>query len=446
MIATTATGRHVLDPWLALLAGDRVWNDDDDPPDAKRRVAGGLELVALTFVVSLLWVVVVRRVGIGGERTPAAMPAAVATVAAAALAVRPATIVLGRRSEPAAFVPRIMWRGLCFLTLAVAIVVQMPGWPVVAAWAVGIVVGADVMLSAWALGIEARPVRWWRHFLLSPLHFGVIGALAAVALMPNYLPHFWSLVGPYLALHIGLVMAVLTSRGLASVSEQLDVELQAARRSAAVQERRHRAHWLHDDVLAEIRLTTLRMQSGVRSSSQIVSDLEELDHRLRIRQLDELYQGDLIRLADIMQPHVRRAQTLGVSFTAMPSLDAAGRRVDPDTGRLFGRAVSVLLSNAINAGARSVALGIDADEHGIQLRVADDAGGFDFERMPPGHGLDHLADEMGRANLTRIGLPGGSLMMADIRVGHVPAAVTAARPVWVPAGAAAPDPHEGPHS
>lgn len=416
VIATTASGHRVLDPWLALLAGDRVWSDDDDPPDAKRRVASGLEVVALSFVVSLMWLVALRAPSNSTAAWGTVTAAGIATVAAGMLAVRPTTTVLGHTSRPAAFAPRIVWRGLCFLTLIVAIAVQMPGWPAIAAWALGIVVGADVMLSAWALGIEANPVRWWRLFLLSPLHFGVIGALVAVALMPNYLPQFWSLVGPYLALHVGLVVATFTSRGLVSVAEQLDREVDEARRSAAVEERRHRAHWLHDDVLAEIRLTTLRVQSGNESPARVVDELEELDHRLRIRQLDELYEGGEVRLADILQPHVRRAQTLGVRFTAMPSLDAAGRRVDTDTGRVFGRAVSVLLSNAINAGARSVALGIDADDDLIQLRVADDAGGFDFSQIPPGRGLDQLGDQLGRDRLVRIDLPGGSLMMADISI------------------------------
>jgi signal transduction histidine kinase len=423
VIATTASGHRVLDPWLALLAGDRVWSDGDDPPEAKRRVAAGLELVGLAFVVSLVWVVVVRRVGQPQEITRVLWPAVVATVAGATLAVRPAQIVLGHITRPAAFLPRLFWRGACFLALLAAVAAQMPGWPMVAAWAIGIVVGADVILSTWVLGIETNPLRWWRHFLASPLHFGVIGALAAVALAPAYRPQLWSLFGPYLALHLGLVAAMLTCRGLISVSEQLEHELDAARASAAVQERRHRAHWLHDDVLAEIRLTTLRVQSGVRSPIKVVSDLEELDHRLRMRQLDELYEGGAARLADVLQPHVRRAQTLGIHFTAMPTLDAAGRRVDQATGRLFGRAVSVLMSNAINAGARTVALGIDADDHVIQLRVADDAGGFDLDQIRPGHGLDQLADELGRDRLRRIGLPGGSLMIAEITLGdsgHAP--------------------------
>lgn len=444
MIATTASGHRILDPWLALLAGERVWSDGEEPPEAKRRVAGGLEIVGLAFVVSLLWVVVVRRSSTPRETAQVLWPAIVATGAAAALAVRPTQIMLGKVTRPAAFLPRLLWRGVCFLALAVAVAAQMPGWPVVAAWAIGIVVGADVILSTWVLGIDANPMRWWRHFLLSPLHFGVIGALVAVALAPTYRPQLWSLVGPYLAMHLGLVAAMLTCRALISMSELLELELDAARSSAAVQERRHRAHWLHDDVLAEIRLTTLRVQSGVRSPVKVVSDLEELDHRLRMRQLDELYEGGAARLADVLQPHVRRAQTLGIHFTAMPTLDAAGQRVDQATGRLFGRAVSVLLSNAINAGARTVALGIDADEHVIQLRVADDAGGFDLDTVPPGHGLDQLAHGLGRDRLRRIGLPGGSLMIAEITIGEPALAPpTTASPPLTPAPTVADTDHGG---
>jgi hypothetical protein len=428
VIATTASGYRVLDPWLALLAGERVWSDGEEPPEAKRRVAGGLEVVGLAFVVSLLWVVVIRASSGPRDTAQVLWQALVATGAAAALAVRPIQIMLGKVTQPAAFVPRLVWRGACFLALAAAVAAQMPGWPLVAAWAVGIVVGADVVLSTWALGIDTNPMRWWRLFMLSPLHFGVIGALMAVALAPTYRPQLWSMIGPYLALHLGLLAAMLTCRTLISISEQFEHELDAARVSAAVQERRHRAHWLHDDVLAEIRLTTLRVQRSEHSQVAVVSDLEELDHRLRLRQLDELYEGGAARLADVLQPHVRRAQTLGIHFTAMPTLDAAGRRVDPATGRLFGRAVSVLLSNAINAGARTVALGIDAEEQVIQLRVADDAGGFDFDHIPPGHGLDQLAHELGRERLRRIGLPGGSLMIAEIDVDAATRSPTAPTP------------------
>ena len=415
VIATTASGHRVLDPWLALLAGERVWIDHDDTPaDARRRVAGGLELVALAFVASLMWVVVFGRIGDGPAMARTVVPAIAATIAAVSLAIRPVQLLVGRGGSPARFLRSLAWRGAAFLGLIVAIAVQMPGWPAVAAWAVGIVVGADVMLSTWALGLTTNPLRWWRHFMLSPLHFGVIGALVAVAVIPGYLPQLWSLVGPYVALHVGLLVAVLTAMALIAVSDQLELEFEGARALAAVQERRHRAHWLHDDVLAEVRLTTLRLQSGERSREQVVADLDELDHRLRVRQLDELYAGGDTRLADILQPHVRRAQTLGVRFTAMPSLDAAGHRVDERIGRLFGRAVSVVLANAVNAGATSLALGLEVDDATVTVRLADNAGGFDLAEVPAGRGLDTLAADLGRRNVQRIGLPGGSLMIVTI--------------------------------
>lgn len=415
VIATTASGHRVLDPWLALLAGDRVWTDHDDaPPEARRRVAGGLELVALAFVVSLMWIVVVGRLSLEREVDHTAVTAIVATLAAAVLAIRPAQLLVGHDGPPAPFLRSLLWRGVCFLALIIAIAVQMPGWPAVAAWVVGIVVGADITRSTWALGLTTRPLRWWRHFLLSPLHFGVLGALVAVAVIPGYLPRLWSLIGPYVALHVGLLVAVLTAIGLMALSDQLRREFEGARALAAVQERRHRAHWLHDDVLAEVRLTSLRLQNGDRSTDETIADLDELDHRLRVRQIDELFASGDTRLADILQPHVRRAQTRGVRFTAMPSLDAAGRRVDERVGRLFGRAVSVLLSNAVNAGAKSLALGLEVDDTAVTVRLADDAGGFELAEAPAGRGLDTLAADLGRHNVRRIGLPGGSLMIVTI--------------------------------
>jgi hypothetical protein len=428
VIATTASGHRVLDPWLALLAGERVWSEHDETsPDTRRRAAGGLEVVALAFVVSLMWVVVVERLGAGRETTRTVVPAVAATLAGATLAVGPTRMLVGRLGAPAPFLRSLLWRGVAFLVLIVSIAAHMPGWPAVAAWAVGIVVGADVMMSTWSLGLTTNPLRWWRHFMLSPLHFGVIGALVAVAVVPGYLPRLESLVGPYVALHVGLLVAVLTAMALIAIADQLRLEFDGARALAAVQERRHRAHWLHDDVLAEVRITTLRLQGGTRSTEQVVADLEELDHRLRVRQLDELYAAGDTRLADIMQPHVRRAQTLGVRFTAMPSFDAAGHRVDEQTGRMFGRAVSVLLSNAVNAGATSLALGLEIDDEVVIVRLADNAGGFDLDEVPAGRGLDSLADDLGRRNVQRIGLPGGSLMIVTIPVAHRPAE---RRPPW----------------
>lgn len=411
--AITAAPR-ALDPWLALLAGDRVWVDEEEIPDVRRRVAGALAILGLGVVVSLMWMSVIQRIGRGNPLPPSQLAAGLATLVSLLLAARPLEVLLGRPARPSAFTVRLLWRAACFLTLVLAIAYQMPGWPAVAGWALGVTIGADVMMSSWALGVQPDPLHWWRRFLLSPLHFGVLGALAAVAIMPGYLPRLWSLIGPYAALQIGLVVAVLTCLALTAISEQLDRDLDAARQEATGDERRYRAHWLHDDVLAEVRLTNLRLQRGDLDATSAAAALDELDHRLRLRQLDEMFATGTIRLADIIQAHVRRTQALGVRFSAMPSLDAAGRRVDEETGRRFARVIAVLMSNAVNAGATTLALGLEAEPETIVVRLADDAGGFDLESVPAGRGLDSLTDELGAGNLQRIGLPGGSLMIATI--------------------------------
>lgn len=414
MVTAISDAPRALDPWLALLAGDRVWADEDEVPDVRRRVASALAILGLGVVVSLMWMSVIQRIGRGLPLLPSQLAAITATIVSIALAVRPATVLLGRTTTPAAFAPRLVWRGACFVLLVLAIAYQMPGWPAVAGWALGVTVGADVMMSSWALGVDPRPLTWWRRFLLSPLHFGVLGALAAVAIAPGYLPRLWSLIGPYAALHIGLVVAVLTCHALASMSQQLESDLETARRDATSEERRYRAHWLHDDVLAEVRLTNLRLQRGDLDAHGAAAALDDLDHQLRLRQLDELFAAGTIRLADIIQAHVRRTQALGVRFSAMPSLDAAGRRVDEEVGRRFARVIAVLMSNAVNAGASTLALGLETTPEQIIVRLADDAGGFDLPSVPAGRGLDSLADELGVGNLQRIGLPGGSLMIATI--------------------------------
>lgn len=420
--AETAAPR-VLDPWLAMLAGDRVWVDEDEIPDTRRRIAAAIAVLGLVFVVSLAWMTVIQRIGLGTPLLPSQIAAMVITLSALALALRPMHVLVGARSRPSGFTIRLIWRTAVFITLIVAIAYQMPGWSSVAGWALGVTIGADVTMSSWAIGIRPQPLRWWRRVQLSPAHFGVVGALAAVAVTPVSQPRLWSMVGPYLALQIGIVVAVLTCLALLAITAQLGTEIDAARREVADAERRHRAHWLHDDVLAEVRLTTLRLERGDLDTAGAAAALDEMDHHLRLRQLDELFTTGSVRLADIIQPHVRRTQALGVRFTAMPTLDAAGQRVDEEIGRRFARVVSLLMSNAVNAGASTVALGLETTDDAIIVRLADDAGGFELENVPAGRGLDSLASELGRHNLRRIALPDGSLMMATISTS------VAARPI-----------------
>lgn len=406
-----------LDLWLALLAGDRVWIDEGERPDVRARASGALEVLSLAYTVLLVWIVVVDRRQIVQEPATLYGAAIAATIVAAVVAVDPLGVALGRMGSPGTFGWRVAWRGAAFLVLLVAVAVVLPGWRAVAALPLGVVAGADVCLTVWALGIQLRPTFWWRRFLLSPIHLGVLGALTAMLLVRSSNDTTWQIIGLYAAMQLGVVVAGVTMAVQDRLSTALIDEETAQRDDVIDAERRQRVHWLHDDVLSEIRLTTLRVQAGDGHRDTVAAELQDLDHRLRLRQLDELLDGGSARLADILQPHVRRAQALGVEITDVPSLDAAGRVVDVPTGRLFARAVSMLLSNAINAGASRIAIRMHVDDCTVLLEVTDDAGGFDFDARPAGRGLDQLATELGDGHVTRIPVDGGSTMQVRLPLG-----------------------------
>jgi hypothetical protein len=406
---------------LALLAGDRVWIDADRRPPMRVRYAALVESLALTFYAVLLWTVLPDRLRVAEPPAVMWVAAIAGTIAAAALLVRPLVLVMARPASAASMPWRFVWRGVCFLVLVVSIVVLLPGWLVVGAWPLGIIAGSDVMLSTWALGAEPPSRHWWRKFMTSPLHIGVLGALAATLLTHAYSDPAWRLVGLYATMHLGILVAGQTVKALSRFAVVLDEQREEDRRHLLERERRHWAHWLHDDVLSEVRLTTLKVQRGGMSAEQLAHELNELDHRLRLRQIDELLGGGPARLADILQPHLRRAQALGISITDVPSLDTVGVRVDEATGRLFGRTVALLTSNAINAGATAIALRVSRSGDVIEVQLTDDAGGFDLRDVPAGRGLDQLMADIGRHRVWRIPEPGGSTMVV-----HVPVQGTAA--------------------
>lgn len=425
MTTVDASRSATPDLLFALIAGDRVWIDDGERPQPRARYAALTEVTALAFYAVLLWTVLPDRIRLVDTVLPLWLAASAGSLAALCLAIRPIAMVFGRRSSSAAMPWRLVWRGVCFLVLVVSLVAVLPGWLVVGAWPLGVIAGSDVTLSIWTLGVQAQPVVWWRRFVTSPLHLGVVGALVATLLTGAYPDSAWRMVGLYATMHLGLLIAGLTVLTLDGLGRMLEEQREHDRLTLVERERRHWAHWLHDDVLSEVRLATLNVQGGAMSPEQIARELHELDHRLRLRQVDELFQGGPARLADILQPHLRRAQALGLSLTDVPSLDTVGVRVDEETGRLFGRAVAVLTSNAINAGATSIALRVRLDGDLIELEVTDDAGGFDLHAIPSGRGLEQLMADVGIHHVRRVPEQDGSTMVVHLPLQPTPAPAAA---------------------
>ena len=122
------------------------------------------------------------------------------------------------------------------------------------------------------------------------------------------------------------------------------------------------------------------------------------------------------RIYEILQPHLRRAQNLGIQLDRVPTHEVTRLEVDEHSGQLLNRAVSLLTSNAINAGATRPAINVQVIDGGtrLQLSVTDDAGGFDLAAVPDGRWLSTLVDELGVGAVHRFDTPGGSMMVVCV--------------------------------
>ena len=160
---------------------------------------------------------------------------------------------------------------------------------------------------------------------------------------------------------VGLIVAGLTVVMINRLGLAVDQRVAEEVHESVASERARRAHWLHDDVLSEVHLATLRISSGTATPEQINDELLDLDHRLRLRQLDDMMGASTPRIFEVLQPHLRRAQNLGVRLDHVPTHEVTRLELDEQCGRLLNRAVSLFTSNAINAGATRLAIDVRVD-------------------------------------------------------------------------------------
>jgi hypothetical protein len=425
MAVTHQARPHVFDTWMALLAGERVWHDRaDGPPTARERAAAGSMITALLLTVLVHGVALVSRVDV---TSPAALSArdrdliglaVLGVLAAGVLAVRPARLVAGTRSPAAGFWWSLLSRGVAYLTLIVVTAAVLPRLRLLGAVPLGLVGGADALLTMWALGLTPRPKVWLKRLVFGGVHFGALGALIATIVFDPDGPSTRTTLGIYAAMWTGIVVAGVTVLVADHAIALADAQRRADRDELRARERELRVHWLHDDVLSEVKLATLRIE-GSGDIPAARRELHELDHRLRVRQLEELLRGGRPHLYEIIQPHLRRVQTLGVRLDRVPALDRTSRRVDEATGELIHRAMSNLVSNAANAGATRLSLAIDevADPPSLEISLTDDAGGFSLADIEPGRGLSLLRRDLGEGTVRRADVPGGSIVTVRIPLG-----------------------------
>ncbi|MUH51660.1 MAG: hypothetical protein F2789_10660 [Actinobacteria bacterium] len=409
---------------LSLMAGSDAWSDGERQFSPIGRAAEILFALALVSATTSLWMY--RLVRPGQYETTALRWAPVAfTLTCGVLMIRPIRAVFGLSAAGGTPAARALIRSALALTLVISAYAVMPGWSSLIAWPIGIAIGADAALTAWVIGWRLSPMRWWLSFLLSPLHLGVAGGLLGAAAYQGWGNALRVAVPIYVAVHLWVLVASVVAWGLGQL-RLLEAQTTSSIATIAHRESHRRtAHWLHDDLCAQLRLVTLHVQAGNSTMDEINTMLGDLDTRIRLWQLEGLFEAGPVSVAEILQPYLRRAQSEGVVIDHVPSFEEASLLLPSDVGRTFDRAVAVLTSNALNAGARHLSYEVHHSPHSATLTIIDDAGGLAMTQPPIGRGLWTLRQDLGEDNLkftaTALGTRAEATIALNARIDDVAA-------------------------
>ena len=398
---------------LALIAGREAWNDESPSRSAITKVAGVLEAAAFLTAAILSWTYHLAARSRPSSSVIVFAPVAF-TIVCLLFSVRQLLLALTGRDLPFPYGARVAGRSVLALALITSAFAVMPGWASLNTWPIGIALGADAALTSWALGWHLRPSRWWPAFVVSPYHLGAVGGLlGAAAFQPT--GSVWSTAFPVLiALHLWVIIASLIAWGLNLLNDSEKAERQRAYNTAASIEHQKNAHWLHDDLCAQLRLVSIQVQSRSIELEDVAQLLDDLDHQIRLRQLDAIFATDTVRVAEIIQPWLRRAQNNGVLIDRVPSLDDVSMIVSTEVGREFSHAVSVLTSNALNAGATRISFDVTQTEHHLSIAITDDAGGLNTSELPVGRALWSLQQDLGQGQLIVTRTATGTRVQANV--------------------------------
>ncbi|WP_208029076.1 hypothetical protein [Rhabdothermincola sediminis] len=403
MTGVRDAGAHRVDLWLAFVAGPRVWMDDDgddSPGSIVAELAAPVEGAALLAGSSwpIIWTgasvaeLSARAVVLVGGLATAGVLAFVVSVPSHRLASR-----WGTPWQVAAL------RAVTVFLGSASFAGLTSGWAMLGCWPFGVMVGCDLYRTGATLGVLLGARSMLRRVTLSPVHLGIVVGLVLTGLVTRTSPT--RLVVLYLMVVVVVLVAAVTLSVLHGSRGRLEGRQQRREHLLMMREHRRRSHWLHDDVCSELRFLRMRVESDGRHflpADEIVGELDELDHRLRLRQLDEVIGSGGVRLAEVIQPFLRRAQQRGVQIFESPTLEAGSLVVEAEVARQIKRILSVFVSNAMHAHTPSLWLRIEQrPEQGcIIVEVEDEAGGFDVTELPAGRGLDTLRAELGPDALT----------------------------------------------
>jgi hypothetical protein len=391
-----------LDRFLAIAAGPASWRDDRQPTSADL-AAGCLELAALSAILTVTLTAAAER-HLGPDWLPFGLAGAMAAILVA-IAGPTGRWVFGApvRQRGGSIDVRLvaLGRTVGFLVVVVIWAVVIGSVHVHNAWMFGMVLGCEATLGAHSMGATVRPWTWWRRVVLGGAHLLIAIAAVVVGVVVGGGDGVIVGIATYAALQFALFIAAMQSWELERIRDLRDLESRAYAQALEQRQHRQRAHWLHDDVCSELRLLRLQLETNQIEPTDIAEQLDELDHRLRIRQLDELLQSGRVRLAEVIQPFVRRAQAHGLHVREVPRFEQASLELDEHTGRMVQRAAAVLMTNSIQAGATEISIraALHEDGRAFELRFDDDAGGFDYYAIPPGRGIDSLRHELGPGSL-----------------------------------------------
>jgi hypothetical protein len=385
---------------VALLTGAVGWRDRNSQYEPADLAVMGVLVTSMVAVVGMMLV----SAGLPAES--AALTGDARWVAAAAGGLTLTLAVAPTLAWPYGLRPRTMGpiRELAVLRVAAAMIVigcwtallgpiaPLPAWPL------GSVVGCECILTAWALGVELNGPAWWWRFQRSSVHGGVVlVCVITVALGPERLGE---VLAVFVTFQVITLSAAVTCQGLDTMRHVFVSRDERLRRTALADGHKRLAYWIHNAVTTPLRDVRLRLQAGNLTPAEMVAALERSEHELRLRQIDEVLATGTIELAELLQPHVRRAQDSGVVVTEVPRFAEAGVTVEGDVGRLVHRALDVLVPNAIAAGARQLAFRVSADPGEVAVEVEDDAGGFDLALVPAGRALHGLQQDLGADRVT----------------------------------------------
>lgn len=410
-VSITGSEQLSMSAFSTLVAGGNPWRGSGEQHEAWQRMIAVAEVIALGAGAMALW-----RHDLSAR--PGVLAVAICgTAALALLMVLPISRAFGMSGWPQRFGVALVIRVLLMSIAVASLGIVLPGWASLWALPIAIGAGADAVLTCNEIGWTPRPFTWWRRFLVSPAHALAVGALLVVV-ATNSGSGMTALIA-VACFHVWL----LTTSASAWVLSELG-RLQAAERSKEIDdvialERRQRAHWLHDDVCAELHAVALRLQTSDLGPQDAVHLIEEVDHRLRIRQLEELLDSGRARVGEILQPFIRKVHNSGVAITAVPSFEACATMLPARAARLVSRAAMELTTNALEAGATEIAYGVDIDDQQGRLRltVLDNGPGFGMSQVPTGKALWTLQRELAGGGISITSSPsGGAAVTAELLV------------------------------